>query len=138
MSAATGAFSVGDRLAPLVKAAIDRVQLVKYAGASGDFNRIHFDDEFARAGGHPSVIAHGMLSMAFVGELLSARFGPTKIRRFGVRFRAVTLPGESVTCHGEVSALRDEGGHHYADLKVWAETRPGHVTVEGTATVELE
>ena len=133
----TGSITVGDRLEPLIKRPIDRVQLVKYAGASGDFNRIHLEEDFARAGGYPGVIAQGMLSMGFVGEHVAARFGPTKVRRLGVRFKAVTHPGETVTCHAEVVGLREEGGRRVADLKVWAETRPGHVTVEGTATVEL-
>ena len=62
---------VGDALPPVEKAAITTTQLVQYAGASGDFNRIHYDEPFAKEGGFPSVIAHGMLSMAFFGQLLS-------------------------------------------------------------------
>ncbi len=60
---------VGDEKV-LVKEPVERIQLVKYAGASGDFNRIHYDEPFAKAGGFPSVIAHGMLSMGFFGQLV--------------------------------------------------------------------
>ena len=123
--------SVGDRVGPLVKPAIDRIQLVRYAGASGDFNPIHVDEEFARAAGYKSVFAHGMLSMGFLGQLLTDAFGPTSVARLQVRFKAITWPGDVVTCHGEVTAVR-EGE---IDLKVWAETQAGTVTVDGTATV---
>ena len=114
-------------------APIERIQLVKYAGASGDWNRIHVEEEFARAAGYPSVFAHGMLSMGLLGQLLAARFGPEAVRRLKVRFKAITWPGDVVTCRAEVTAVREAE----ADLRVWAETKPGNVTVEGTATVKL-
>lgn len=126
---------VGDRLPPLSKAPIDRTQLVKYAGASGDFNRIHFEEEFAKGAGYPSVIAHGMLSMAFLGQLAAGWAGPQAVRKIRARFKAVTYPGDVVTCHGEVTAVRDEGGARIVEVKLWAETKPGMVTVEGSATL---
>jgi acyl dehydratase len=128
--------SVGDRI-ELVKPAIERIQLVRYAGASGDFNRIHVEEGFAQAAGYPSVFAHGMLSMGFLGQLLSERFGPQSVQRLKVRFKAITWPGDVVHCRGEVTGIRGEPGARVADLKVWAETRPGTITVEGTATVRL-
>ncbi len=127
---------VGERF-ELVTAPVERIQLVKYAGASGDFNRIHVEEEFARAAGYPSVFAHGMLSMGFVGRLLSDRFGPAAVRRMKVRFKAITWPGDVVTCRAEVTDIRGEPGAHEAELRVWTETKPGVVTVEGTATVAL-
>lgn len=128
---------VGDLLPPLVKAPVERIQLVKYAGASGDFNRIHVEEAFAQEAGYPSVFAHGMLSMAFLGQLLSDWVGPQRVRRLGVRFRAVTWPGDVVTARGEVTAVREEEGRRWAELKVWTETHTGTVTAEGSATVEL-
>jgi acyl dehydratase len=124
---------VGDVLPPLVKAPIERIQLVKYAGASGDFNRIHVEEGFAVEAGYPSVIAHGMLSMGFLGQLVAAWVGPTRVRRITARFRAVTFPGDTVTCRGEVVAVR-EGE---VDLRLWTTRQDGTVTIEGTATVEL-
>jgi acyl dehydratase len=130
--------NVGDKLPVVTKGPIERLQLVKYAGASGDWNRIHFEEGFAIAAGYPSVFAHGMLSMAFLGEVVSKWVGPHRVRKIGCRFKAITWPGDVVTCHGEITALRTgELGEHLADVKLWAETQKGTVTVEGTATVVL-
>src|SRR4029077_13301594 len=71
----------GSVLPDLRKPAITKVQLVKYAGASGDYNLIHTDDETARTVGLDGVIAHGMLSMAFLGEYLCWLAGPESVRR---------------------------------------------------------
>ena len=128
---------VGDLLPPLVKPAIRRLQLVKYAGASNDFNPIHVDEEFARKAGYPSVFAHGMLSMGFLGELVKGWAGSTALRRLSVRFKAITWPGDVVTCRGEVVAVRREGEVSLADVKLWATTQGGTVTVEGNATVTV-
>src|SRR5439155_6264806 len=94
--------TVGKKIEPLVKTPIERIQLVRYAGASGDFNPIHVDEEFARKAGYKSVFAHGMLSMGFLGQLLSDTFGPTAVRKLAVRFKAITWVGDVVTLHGEV------------------------------------
>lgn len=128
--------NVGDRLADLVKEPITRTQLVRYAGASGDFNPIHHDEPFAQAAGYKSVIAHGMLSMGFLGQYVAAWAGsPARVRALSVRFKAITWPGDVVTCKGEVTAVRSEGGRRLVDLKVWTETSA--VTGEGTATVDV-
>jgi peroxisomal enoyl-CoA hydratase 2 len=117
----------GDKLGPLVKSPITTRQLVMYAGASGDFNPIHYDHPFATAGGYKSVIAHGMLSMAFFGQLL-AKY---EVRRIAARFKAVTYPGDVVTVEGEVVSV--ENG--LAELKLTARTQAGTITLEGTATI---
>ena len=127
---------IGAALPPLVKPAITTRQLVEYAGASGDFNRIHYDEPFAREGGFPSVIAHGMLSMGFFGELVAAWAGPESVARLQARFKAVTFPGDVITVEGEV-ASKDEA-RRTADLKLTARNQKGAVTLEGSATVKLE
>jgi acyl dehydratase len=124
---------VGAALPPLEKAPITTTQLVQYAGASGDFNRIHFDDPFAREAGFPSVIAHGMLSMAFFGQLLSDWAGPAAVVRLHARFRAVTFPGERITIGGEVSA-RDPAART-VDVTLWAKKADGTLTLDGSATI---
>src|SRR5207237_9848300 len=86
--------SVGSALPELRKDDINKLQLVKYAGASGDYNLIHTDDETARRVGLDGVIAHGMLSMAFLGQYLCWLTGPESIHRLSVPFVQVRRPGD--------------------------------------------
>jgi acyl dehydratase len=127
---------VGDALPRLQKPPITTRQLVMYAGASGDFNPIHYDEPFAKAGGFPSVIAHGMLSMGFFGELVARWAGATRVRRLSARFKAVTYPGDVITVDGAVSAIDAQA--RTAELRLTATNQKGAVTLEGAATVELE
>lgn len=94
---------------------IMRSDLVRYAGASGDFNPIHWSDRIAKDAGLPSVIGHGMLTMALAGRLLTdwAR-DPAAVVEYGVRFsRPVVVPddddGVTVTVSGVVTEVRDDG-----------------------------
>ncbi|HEX9104678.1 MAG TPA: MaoC/PaaZ C-terminal domain-containing protein [Polyangia bacterium] len=136
MSRTIASVRVGEALPPVEKPAITTTQLVQYAGASGDFNRIHYDEPFARDGGFPSVIAHGMLSMAFFGQLVADwAGGPQTIVRLGARFKAVTFPGDRVTVGGEVAARDEKAGT--VELKLFAKKSDGTVTLEGSATVRL-
>jgi acyl dehydratase len=90
-------------LPKLVKQPITRVQLAQYAGASGDFNRIHIDEEFAKSSPLNGVIAHGMLSMGFLGQYLDQIAGHQyEVKKFKVRFRAMVRPGDTITCEAEV------------------------------------
>jgi acyl dehydratase len=127
---------VGDALPPVEKPPITTTQLVMYAGASGDFNRIHYDEPFARDGGFPSVIAHGMLSMAFFGQLVADwAGGPQHVIRLSARFKAVTFPGDRITVGGEVTAHDEAAGT--VELSLFARKPDGTVTLEGAATVRL-
>jgi acyl dehydratase len=95
--------------------AITRADLVRYAGASGDFNPIHWSDRVATSVGLPGVIAHGMVTMALAGRAVTDWTGdPGALVEFQVRFgRPVTVPdddaGAEVTVRGIVGALLDEG-----------------------------
>jgi acyl dehydratase len=97
--------AAGDEL-PEVAQPIERLALVKYAGASGDFNRIHWDEDFARSTGLPGVIAHGMYSMAVAGRMVSAFAGdPRALKRLKVRFSAMIRPGQTLTVRGQVAEV---------------------------------
>ncbi len=104
---------VGDIL-PSVQAQVCRADLVRYAGASGDFNPIHWNPRHATAVGLPDVIAHGMLSMGMASRVLTAWLGdPGAIVEFGVRFtNPVVVPddeqGATVTFGGSVAAKLDD------------------------------
>jgi len=128
--------TVGHELAPLVKPPVDRLQFVKYAGASGDFNRIHFEEAFAQAGGYKSVFAQGMLSMAFLGQLATRDFGgPRALRDLAVRFKAITWPGDVITCGGRVTAV--DSAARRLTLELWAKNQHGETTCEGSAVLSF-
>ena len=128
---------VGDELPPLVKGPIKQIQLTRYAGASGDFNPIHQDDEFAREAGMGGVFAHGMLSMGFVGQAVTDWAGAGAVRKLGVRFAALVRLKDVVTCRGRVVAKSSAAGVHLVDLEVWAENQRAEKVVTGRATVAL-
>ena len=98
--------AVGDELPPLLKGPIQQIQLTRYAGASGDFNPIHQDHEFARAAGMGDIFGHGMLSMGFVAQAVTDWSGAGTVRKIGVRFTALVRLKDIVTCKGRVLASR--------------------------------
>ena len=128
---------VGDELPPLVKGPIQQIQLTRYAGASGDFNPIHQDHEFAKAAGMGDVFAHGMLSMGFVGQCVTDWAGAASVRKLGVRFAAIVRLKDLITCRGRVLAKSRQDGTHLVDLEIWAENQRGEKVVTGKATVAL-
>ena len=86
----------------------DRYTPIRYAGASGDFNPIHVDDEFARSVGLPGRILHGLWTMAQVARAATdAGGGPHSLARLSVTFRGMALPDREITVSGKVSEVRD-------------------------------
>ena len=130
---------VGTAIPVLVKPPMTRVQIAKYAGASGDFNPLHVDEMYAtQQSKMKSVIAHGMLSMGFLGHLLTTWVGgPEPLRRLDVQFRSSVYPGDVVTLSGEVTAKREEGGRCFVDCDVRATNQDGVVVTSGVAQIEL-
>ena len=127
-------FTAGEMLKSLTKSPITKTQLVMYSGASGDFNPIHTVDEFAVQAGLGGVIAHGMLTMAFVGQMLTDIIGEDgTLVDFGVRFKGMVRPGDTITCAGQVTKVEAEslGQRVFADI--WAETDKGDRVVTGDA-----
>ena len=129
--------SVGDDLPPLVKGPIKQIQLTRYAGASGDFNPIHQDDEFAREAGMGGVFAHGMLSMGFVAQALTDWAGAGSVRKLGVRFAGLVRLNDTVTCRGRVLAKTSKDDTHDVEVEVWAENQNGEKVVTGRAVVRV-
>ena len=125
---------VGGELPPLVKGPIQQIQLTRYAGASGDFNPIHQDDEFAKAAGMGGVFAHGMLTMGFVAQSLTDWAGAGSVRKLGVRFAGLVRLKDTVTCRGRVL---EKSSTHTVELEVWAENPKGDKVVTGRATLAL-
>jgi acyl dehydratase len=125
----------GTALPELRKEPITKLQLVKYAGASGDYNLIHTDDETARSVGLDGVIAHGMLSMAFLGQYCCQLGGPESIRRLTVRFVEMVRPGDVLTCRGRVKSA--DPGERRVTLEVWTENQRAQPVTTGEAELVM-
>ncbi|HYP72332.1 MAG TPA: MaoC family dehydratase [Variovorax sp.] len=128
---------VGDTLPPLVLPAINRTTLALFAGASGDHNRVHIDIDYVRAAGMTDVFAHGMLSMAYLGRLLTQWVDQRRIRSFGVRFTGITHLGHVITCTGKVVDLLEVNGEQRAKVEIQTANQYGDVKIVGDAIVAL-
>jgi 3-hydroxybutyryl-CoA dehydratase len=112
---------------------ITQVQLMAYADASGDHNPIHVDAEFARATPFGGTIAHGMLVLGFIAEMMRGAFGEhwSESGKLKVRFKAPTRPGDTVTASATLT--KTTGG--FAEYAVQCASQTGEVLIEGRATV---
>ena len=129
---------VGYDMPKLVNEPIDEVQLVKYAGASGDFNSIHIVHNFAVQSGFDGVIGHGMLSMGFAGQFVTDWAGAGSVKKISVQFRAISKPRDVVTVEGKVvKKYTNDDGQNLVDCEFVANTQKGDKLVVGGATVEL-
>ena len=129
--------NVGQALPELVKGPIQQIQLTRYAGASGDFNPIHQDDEFAKAAGMGGVFAHGMLSMGFVAQCVTDWSGAGSVKKLGVRFQGLVRLKDVITVKGRVLGKSSKDGVHVIELELSAENQKGDKVVTGKATVAL-
>jgi acyl dehydratase len=116
---------------------ISRIAISRYAGAGGDFNPVHVDEEFARAAGMPSVFAHGLLSAGLVAQYVAHWVGQANVRTFGVRFTGQVWPGDTLTLAGRVDSVEDAGGEHLAHLVLTATRQTGDVVVKGSAVARV-
>jgi acyl dehydratase len=95
---------------PEVRITPDKFLTARYAGASGDFNPIHIDEEFAKAVGLPGRILHGLWTMAQVARAQSEAAGsPEKLRRLSVQFRGMGVPEHEVVVTGTVREVSSDG-----------------------------
>jgi acyl dehydratase len=128
------ALKVGDTHEMVVIENVNKSHIVKYAGASGDFNPLHHDDGVAqRDGGYPGVFAHGMLSMGLTGRMLTDWLGAPNLKKYGVRFTRQVWPGDTLTAKGEVTEV--SGGE--ATIRVWTVNQNGETVVEGSCVASV-
>jgi acyl dehydratase len=128
--------AVGDALEPLTRR-VTQEQINAYAEASGDFNPIHVDEEFARSVGLPGAIAHGLLEMGILAEAVSRwAGGSSRLLGLECRFSKPLRAGDAITCTGKVVAVDEAGG--VASLEVDAVSDRGErVLTNGRARVRL-
>jgi acyl dehydratase len=98
----------GDVVINLIKPSITKLQLVRYAGASGDFNPLHIDDEVGRAAGFDGVVAHGMLMMGIAAQAITNWIPKSYLKKFKVRFKGPTKPGDVIKVIGKVTDKKIE------------------------------
>jgi acyl dehydratase len=112
-------------------------QLVMYAGASGDYYQIHYDQEYARGNGLSDVILHGALKNAFLGQLMTDWVGEHgSLRKLSVQYRGMDVPGTPIYAKGLVKK-KGEGGENTVECEIWLENADGEKTAPGSAVVTL-
>jgi len=127
----------GDEAPPVVVANITRTHIVKYAGASGDFNPIHHDELYAIRGGNDRVFAMGMMTAGFLSHMITDWVGDGKLRKYKVRFARQVWPGDTVTCKGKITKKYTQGGKNYMEADVFAENQRGEKVITGSIVAEV-
>jgi acyl dehydratase len=126
---------VGDKLPELKLPPITRLQLALYCGGSGDHNPIHVDTDFAKSAGMKDVFAHGMLSMCFMGRLITSVVIQSQLKRFGVRFVAITWVGDEITVGGRVASIEKQ--ERRLTLELSCVNQRGETTLQGDAVLSF-
>jgi acyl dehydratase len=127
----------GDEAPPVIVPVITRTQIVRYAGASGDFNPIHHDELYAIRGGNDRVFAMGMMTAGFLSHMISDWVGEGRLRKYRIRFARQVWPGDTVTCKGRIKRKYAEGGKNYLEADVYAENQRGEKLITGLAVAEV-
>ena len=125
----------GNEIPELQVGPITHADLVRYAGASGDFNPIHNDKEFAISQGLDGTIAHGMLVMAYIGRLCTNWVDQQQIKSYGVKFKSMTKPGQTLTCRGKVKNKNEKDGEKLVTVSVEAADENGEVKAGGDLVI---
>jgi acyl dehydratase len=129
----TMTLAVGDAAEPRTFGPITRTDIVRYAGASGDFNPIHHDEGFATSAGFPTVFSIGMYQAALLATFATDWLGARNVRRYTVRFKEQVWPGDELTCGATVTAV--DGDHVTVELTCTRQT--GGVAIGGEAVFAI-
>ncbi len=127
---------IGASAEPREYGPLTRTDFVRYQGASGDFNPIHHDDEFAQSAGYPGAFSVGMLQAGILATYATDWLGPRNVRKFGVQFREQVWPGDRLVCSATVTG-RDEAART-VDLELLVERVGGGAAIKGNATFAVE
>ncbi|WP_197911929.1 MaoC family dehydratase [Kineobactrum salinum] len=129
--------NIGTEIPSLTLPSVSRATLALYAGASGDHNPIHIDSDFARKAGMPDVFVHGMLSMAWLGRMLTDWQPQSRLRKFSCRFAAITQLYDVIHCSGQVVELFEDETGPCARVAISASRQDGTQTLVGEAIVTV-
>jgi acyl dehydratase len=123
--------------APARSHELTRTDLVRYAGASGDYNPMHHDEIKAQAAGMPSVFGHGMFSAGLLASALTDYVGESALTRYAVRFTKQAWPGDVLTTKITVTDVRAQDGYSEVDLSCDLVTDKGVTIISGEASAEV-
>ena len=125
----------GSEREPLEIGPLTRTDFVRYQGASGDFNPIHHDEDFAKGAGFPSVFSVGMLQAGILGTYATDWLGAANIRNFNVQFREQVWPGDHLVCTGKVARRYEDGSERKVDVDLLVtRVESGGAAIKGSAT----
>jgi acyl dehydratase len=127
---------VGAAAEPRTVGPLTRTDFVRYQGASGDFNPIHHDEEFAQSAGYPTVFSVGMLQAGVLASYATDWLGADNVRNFGVQFREQVWPGDSLVCRGTVveRAEAANGNERTVKLELTVDRVGGGTAIKGWAS----
>ena len=123
--------------APEIRHELNRADLVRYAGASGDFNPMHTDEISAQAAGLPSVFGHGMFTAGLLGTALTSYVGAGNLRNYRMRFTKQTWPGETLVTSVTVAGKRTEGDTSLVELECAVVNQDGESKLTAQAVAAL-
>ena len=113
---------------------ISRTDIVRFAGASGDFNPNHHDEIFAIRNGFEKVFAMGPLSVGYLAKMLNENIGPVSFRKFQIRFVSQVWPGDVLICKATVTKQYNESGENLIDMDIRVLNQHGTSIVTGNLT----
>jgi acyl dehydratase len=122
---------IGDQLPEMMIEGVARPDFVRYAGASGDFVPLHYDQTFVEAAGIPTVFAQGMFTAGLLSRCLTDYVGAGNVRRFSVRFATRVWPGDTLTCRGKVTGKTEAKGEHLIEGELEVLNQKGETAVRG-------
>ena len=129
---------VGSQLPSISHGPITRATLALFAGASNDHVPLHIDSDYAKSAGMDDVFGHGMLSMAYLAQVVTHWRPQAELLRWNVRFTAITPLYATVISTGEVAEIIEEDGRRVARIEVQTATDAGVVTIKGNAFVTID
>jgi acyl dehydratase len=126
------ALQVGDEAPPLVTDPLTRTNFVRYAGASGDFVPLHYDQTFVEMAGIPTVFGQGMLTAGLLSHCLTDYVGAGNVRKFKVRFATRVWPGDTLTCRGKVTGKAERNGERLIEGELEVVNQKGESAIKGS------
>lgn len=129
--------NVGDEIPSFTTHPISRTTLALFAGASGDHNPIHIDIDFAQKAGMEDVFAHGMLSMAYMAQVVTNWVPQSRMKGYSTRFASITHLKDKITCRGKITETLEKDGENLVRLELTAANQDGDIKLQGEALVSL-